>query len=425
MVGAPRERLNMAEQIATGKKILFSIAMIVLTVLVCVIVLEFVVARFYYSDVYLVSDTIYDPVVGWRLRPGTYWAKAPNHFSKHRIDINGHGLRNGRIETSREGTGWRLVILGDSFTYGKAVREEHLFPRRMERILREEGAAPRTEIVNAGIPGYGNAQELLLMRLLAAEGVTADCYLLVMFPNDILDNMRLIYANLAENPLQPGFAIGKDSSLVLVHPPERMIPKESKSFIEAPRSLDRMKIDQVLRLRRESFLEKKPRLIRASARIGIHVEFPAMPGLLNAWYRGDVVDRGVPLMRRILHDMREEARQRGAPLLVGLVPSQIQVYSETYGTLLQNTFPDCELVGRWLKDPQRPQRIIRSICEDLGIAFMDLLPDLTGHDGGALYIPREGHLSKEGHAAVARSLTLFVKDRARPGTWNGNAGVRP
>ena len=408
----------------TGKKILFSIAMIVLTVLVCVIVLEFVVARFYYSDVYLVSDTIYDPVVGWRLRPGTYWAKAPNRFGKHRIDINEYGIRNDTIDREGEGSRWRLMILGDSFTYGKAVREEHLFSSRMERILHEEGAARRTEIVNAGIPGYGNAQELLLMRLLAAEGVTADCYLLVMFPNDILDNLRLIYSNLAENPLQPGFAIAEDSSLVLVHEPERRFAEESENFIEASRSLDRMKIDKVLRLRIESFLQTKPRLIRAAARIGIQVKFPAMPGLLNAWYRDDVVDRGAPLMRRILSEMHEEAHKAGAPLLIGLVPSQIQVYPETYAALLQKTFPDCELVERWLQDPQKPQREIRSICEDLCIAFVDLLPDLTAHEGGALYIPREGHLSDEGHAAVARSLARFVKESAGRGAWSGNAGVR-
>ena len=430
MIDEMRERRNMSEQMGTRKRIIFYIAMVCLTLSVFVFALEFIVARFYYSNVYLVSDTVFDPVVGWRLRPGLYWAKAPNRFSKHRLRINKHGLRNGDIGVAPGGETRRIVILGDSFTYGKAVREEHLFTRRIERSLNGAAAGPRYEIINAGVPGYGNAQELLLMRQLAVEGVTGDCYLLIMFPNDILDNLRLLYSNLAENPLQPGLAVGEDGSLVLAHPPEKLFGDESENFVEAAESLDRMKIDKVLRLRVESFLQTKPHLIRTLARIGIHVKFPSMPGLMNAWYRDDVIARGVPLMKRILLAMREEARERGAPFLVGLVPSQIQVYPDTYGALLKETFPDCGLVDRWMDDPRRPQRIVGSICEELGIPFMDLLPALSEHTGRALYIPREGHFSEEGHMLLARAIEPFLMDHTNDGTSvhtarNGNAGDRP
>jgi hypothetical protein len=420
----------MSEHLGTRKKIMFYIAMTGLTLAVCVFVLEFIVARFYYSDVYLVSDTVFDPDLGWLLRPGVHHAKAPNRFGKHRIYINEHGLRNGDIGAAPSEGLRRIIILGDSFTYGKAIRDECLFPRRIERALNDDAASPRSEIVNAGIPGYGSAQELLLMRRLAARGVTGDCYMLVMFPNDNLDNLRLFYANLAENPLQPGLAIGEDGELVLAHPPERTFGDESENFAPAAKSLDRMKIDKVLRLRVESYLQSKPRLIRSLTRIGVRVKLPSMPGLLNAWYRDDIVARGVPLMRRILHAMREEARHRGAPLLVCLIPSQIQVYFETYGTLLKETFPDSGIVDRWLADPLKPQRLIASICDELGIPFMDLLPSLGEHTGGALYIPREGHLSEEGHALVARCLARFLTDHANGGTSaraarNGNGGGRP
>jgi hypothetical protein len=63
-----------------------------------------------------------------------------------------------------------------------------------------------------------------------------------------------------------------------------------------------------------------------------------------------------------------------------------------------------------LADPRKPQRIIGSICEELGIPFIDLLPSLAVQEGRALYIPREGHLSEEGHALVASSLVTFLKD---------------
>ncbi len=222
----------------------------------------------------------------------------------------------------------------------------------------------------------------------------------------------------------------EDGSLVLMHPPEKTFGYESEYFIPAAQSLDRMKIDKVLLLRIESFLQSKTRLIRALARIGIHVKFPGVPALLNAWYRDDIIARVVPLMRQILHEMREEARERGAPLLVDLIPSQIPAYPETYGAFLEETFPDCELVRRWLEDPRKPQRIIGSICKQLGLPFMDLLPSLAEYEGRTLYIPREGHLSEEGHAPVARRLVSFLKEFAEcspsaSAVRSGNTGGRP
>jgi lysophospholipase L1-like esterase len=411
----------MAHRTTRGKTILFWGAMIALTIGVCFCLVEFVFARFYYSDVHLVSDTVFDPTLGWLLRPGTFKTKAPNRFRKHTIHINVLGLRNRELDTSGTGGAERIVILGDSFTYGKAIGEERLFSRRIERSLNGGARPERYEVVNAGVPGYGSAQEMLLMRRLAREGVRGELYLVVMFVNDILDNLCLTYSDLADNPAQPCFGLGPDGSLVLEHPPEMRFAEESEDFVEAAPSLDRMKIGPVLRLRIESFLQTRPSLIRALARIGLSVKFPAMPGVLNAWYREEIVERGTPLLRALLTEMRDEARRQNGTLLVTLIPSQIQVYPETYGPLLARTFPDCAPVRRWLADGERPQRATASLCAELGIPFLDLLPALRRHAGRVLYIPREGHLSEEGHSIVAENLVSFLEDHMVHGTSSSGA----
>ena len=42
------------------------------------------------------------------------------------------------------------------------------------------------------------------------------------------------------------------------------------------------------------------------------------------------------------------------------------------------------------------------------IPYLDLLPILMQNNAKELYIPADGHFSKEGHAVVAQQLATFV-----------------
>jgi lysophospholipase L1-like esterase len=394
------------------KHVLFYIAMTALTLGFCYIVLEFVVAKFYYSNVYITTTIAFDERLGWRLRPGTYWTKAPNTFGKHRIYINGYNLRNRDIAGTTGPDTTRIIILGDSFVFGKAVAEQQIFVRRLEALLNEDSDGRTYEVVNAGVPGYGTAQELLFMRDLAERGVRGDIYLLVVFTNDILDNLRRFSSTLEENAPQPGFVLTDGDSLVLKYMPQKKYLKEDQDIPEPTRTLGRTKIGAVLKTRMESFLQTKPRLLRTLIRLGINVEFPRVPGLLNAWYRDDILEKGIPLMQRIIGEIRNEADRNGAKLLVGFIPSQLQVYQESYESFLRKTFPDNEQVPEWLEDNTKPQRSIERMCHELDLPFCDLYPALYGNNKSSLYIPRDGHLNARGHKIVARELTGFVRKQA-------------
>ena len=103
------------------KKVIFSVLMVAFTLMVCFLVLQYGFANFYYSDVDKKRDKMFDPVLGWVYQPGTYLVKPPHSFSKHVIYINKHGLRNRDIASDHEAGIRRILILGDSFTFGKSV----------------------------------------------------------------------------------------------------------------------------------------------------------------------------------------------------------------------------------------------------------------------------------------------------------------
>jgi hypothetical protein len=81
----------------------------------------------------------------------------------------------------------RIVSLGDSFTIGYEVAEHETFSSVLERELRARGLA--VEVLNAGVSGYSNAEELLYLEreLLRYD---PDLVLVSFSPNDLVDNIR-------------------------------------------------------------------------------------------------------------------------------------------------------------------------------------------------------------------------------------------
>jgi hypothetical protein len=59
----------------------------------------------------------------------------------------------------------RVLVIGDSYTWGYAVAEEEAFPQVAERLLRDRGRAD-IEVINAGVPDYNSRQERQLLEQL-------------------------------------------------------------------------------------------------------------------------------------------------------------------------------------------------------------------------------------------------------------------
>lgn len=77
---------------------------------------------------------------------------------------NAHGLRD-RDRTAKPSGATRVLVMGDSYTWGYAVAEEEAYPQVAERLLAERGHQ-HIEVVNGGIPDYNSRQERQLLEQL-------------------------------------------------------------------------------------------------------------------------------------------------------------------------------------------------------------------------------------------------------------------
>src|SRR5258705_3086210 len=126
--------------------------------------------------------TIYDPELGWRLAPSRETVFKVAHFTV-RVSHNADGLRDRPYPREREPGRRRVLVLGDSFVWCWGVEQERCFTERLEAALGD------TDVINAGVPGYSTAQELLFYE---REGrrYRPDLVLLVFVPNDVVANPR-------------------------------------------------------------------------------------------------------------------------------------------------------------------------------------------------------------------------------------------
>jgi hypothetical protein len=102
----------------------------------------------------------YHPTRGWALRPGIEDMRV---FEGKILNTNSHGLR-GKAEYNYQRTEGkqRILILGDSFTFGTGVSDDETYSHYLESTL------PNVDVLNLGVQGYGQDQMLVSLK---EEGV--------------------------------------------------------------------------------------------------------------------------------------------------------------------------------------------------------------------------------------------------------------
>jgi hypothetical protein len=102
--------------------------------------------------------------------------------------INAKGMRSDRNYPYQKPAGlMRILSLGDSFTIGYEVSLEETFSSVLEKELRSRGY--RVEVINAGVSGYGTAEECLYLERELFR-YQPDLVILTFYGNDLSDNVR-------------------------------------------------------------------------------------------------------------------------------------------------------------------------------------------------------------------------------------------
>ena len=152
---------------------------------------EFVVRALFKDETILFpryhTDYRYGPYTLRGIRANAqYWHTSEDGSWK--FVTNSKGFRNSReFAYAKSPETLRVLSLGDSQTQGLEVRQDFTFSAVLERALGRRSVA--AEVLNAGVSGFSNAEELALLEHEGAK-YSPDVVVLGFFANDFEDNLK-------------------------------------------------------------------------------------------------------------------------------------------------------------------------------------------------------------------------------------------
>lgn len=187
---------------------------------------------------------VFDPRRGWALMPGIRDLKV---FADKTLNSDRFGFRGTHDSAENPGEAVRILVLGDSFTFGEGVSDNETYSARLEASL------SGVEVLNLGVHGYGHDQMLLALQDLGPK-VHPDLVLLGFVAEDMERNL-LTFRDFAK----PRFVIA-GSSLVLQGVPVPSPEEVTRSERFRSRFLD---LISMLHDRYEARIGKKEREMTA------------------------------------------------------------------------------------------------------------------------------------------------------------------
>ena len=375
-----------------------------------------------------------------------------------RTRTNAAGFRGPALPGPKPRGVYRLVVLGDAFTWGHGVRERQAYPKRLEQRLNARrgtmhGRGSRVEVVNLGLVGAG--------------------------PRDFLYHLEHTGLALAPDLVIVGLsAIDVDGAYQMrrfgVPSPLTAVPA-ARATASAPRPWWRLAIARVapnlteLASRTAHGVSAGPPEALAAPRAGAAVHRPPAPidviAALGDRYqrRLEIVARYTALPRpdrdavdAVLGGTPHPADSRSASLVAALVDPDAkrdrillrsaerrEAWRETGRTLerlvgvahrrgaevLLAVFPVAEEVDsdRWpalasvgyrvdplmLSDTTLPDRV-RDVAMRSGARFVDLVAPFRAHGADGRYFVLDEHWTGRGHALAAARIAGALGDASAP-----------
>jgi lysophospholipase L1-like esterase len=129
------------------------------------------------------------------------------------VRINSNGLRDNELDYERKDGELRVLMLGDSLTFGWGVTVENTVAERLEALLDEAFPGRRVEVINGGVGNYNTSMEVAWFL---SEGIRYEPEVVILnyFINDAEPTPKRKGGFLAENFYAYVFLAGKADSIL-------------------------------------------------------------------------------------------------------------------------------------------------------------------------------------------------------------------
>jgi hypothetical protein len=293
---------------------------------------------------------VYGKVRGWRLSPNCSTISAEKRGREYAVTThsNNHGFRdnkNYRFDKS-DGT-QRVIIIGDSMSFGNGVEELGRYSNLLDDMLGEN-----VEVYNLAISNYGLDQAFLTLQI---EGLRYNPDVIVLGFSDPM--FKRLSRNVTESRWSKPFFELKQGNLHLVPQPNENI------------------------LAIETFPDKFYLWMFVKQRIS---------AILSERESSDNWANNAALTEKIIERLVEISRQSKSTLVIFTINPRYILEKEW------DTKPDLN-------------RLLEKLSGSNDFHFLDLYPIFKNSDYASLFYPIDGHYTVDGHILVAEELCKFFQ----------------
>lgn len=372
-----------------------------------------------------------DGTTGWALQPNTS-GRSYNPLYEYDVSvaINSRGLRAYEFIGYEKPEGvYRVIVLGDSFVEAVQVELEESFPQQLGRQI-ADATGKQVEVLNAGVGGWGNDQQLLWLK---EEGYkySPDLIVLAIYPrNDFMNNSEALESANQGRILKPFYRLENGELRLNYFPfnPDEVPTVTQAEAVVIPDEVSPGPLIGVgawLHDHSAFYRYVDPRIRIVAPRFAAWL---GEVGLINAGEETKLVAQPgdyVPLAYHLYHrpleadwqaaievtaaiyaEFQRTAVGMGAATSAILITAPEQVYADDWSQIL-DLYP---AMREWDLDLDGSHGYAAQALTAAGVPVLDLLPifrNLAGHSA-RLHLEDDGHWTVAGHDLAARATFNFL-----------------
>lgn len=312
------------------------------------------------------------------------------------VALSSRGLRD-KDYGPKQADEYRILMLGDSMTFGHGLSIEQTIPKVLENLLAKEETQKKIAVMNGGTQGYGPWQEADWLDEIGFS-LAPDLVILQLFANDFSDSLSKVGKSLNSAEWRSRLLMFRSQRLWHVRA-ERWLRAHSYAYALSSRANHE-------RPWLIALLEKTP-FITAKAEREEVVDIEGRTWWLEASLKDwtPSIEEAWEILKSDVLSIREACKAKGIAFAAYIMPG--------CATVFENEGWDNEMQGPHAAEYERGkvERIVEGFLAEKGIATFSLLDAFAAYsDGNTVYYERDGHLRPLGAKVVAERIKGFLRN---------------
>jgi hypothetical protein len=344
-----------------------------------------------------------DDTRGWRLRENFHELWHDARFQRGHIWVTTDELGNRRIpppNKSAELPEYRILLIGDSFTFGWGVEGEQTYGAVLQDELNAALPELRVRVFNSGVPAYGPQNEFETLKKLA-PALKPNLVVLGFTEND--------FENAATGPA--GFVVRNGW----------LVASDGVEYYESFTARAKRFIVEHCAVARLAYY------LRSSLRPAPNEQSRAFLGYMLEILRKEPAPEIVEAIgqtKTVLGQIRDYCAERKIAFQIVSFPRSYQVFEQEFLDRLRSSGASPEDFSTSILSER-----IKAICDELAVPHAGVqAPFDAARDAGAsrdeLYIPNDGHWTVRGHELAAGAMLGAIEQTIRESSDQTEAGPR-